>query len=57
MKASWIHQLVYLDLPGQFKPLSVTDYWVWITLAIMICLTILVLLLAVYTRTLTDRRS
>lgn len=57
MKASWIHQLVYLDLPGHFRPLSVTDYWVWITLAIIICLIILVLLLAVYTRTLADRRS
>jgi hypothetical protein len=57
MKASWIHQLVYLDLSGEFTPLSNTDYWIWITFAIIICIIILVLLLAVYTRTLAERRS
>lgn len=42
-----LHRLVYLDLPGEHRPLKLTDYWVWAAAFGSILLLIFTMLLAV----------
>ncbi len=47
-----LHRLVYLDLPGDYRPLKFTDYWIWAGAFGVIILLILTLLFAVRVKSL-----
>lgn len=38
--SNWLHHVVYLDLPGNYRPIQSTDYLFWVLLVISVCLLI-----------------